>query len=108
MIRKSGYRFSLATNAKRLRGESCSNNKRERDDNSSRSRAGWRSPEKMSTGRAADQPPRSCKSGGFDFREPDIFLIKPGHAGALRDQCEHGIEGRGWNARQPSHFLNHV
>ena len=37
MIRKSGYRFSLATNAKAFARRSCSNQKIERDDDSKKS-----------------------------------------------------------------------
>src|SRR6266436_8293477 len=37
MIRKSGYRFSLATNAKRLRGDHAQTKKIERDDDSRKS-----------------------------------------------------------------------
>src|ERR1700682_5252745 len=37
MIRKSGYRFSLATNAKRLRGDHAQTKKIERDDDSKKS-----------------------------------------------------------------------
>src|SRR5712664_3612689 len=68
---------------------------------------GWRSSAKMSTGRAAGQYLRLCKSGGFDVRRTGIVLIDPATPGALRDQGEHGIEGGGRNARQPPHFLNH-
>src|SRR5882757_7720281 len=69
---------------------------------------GWRSPAKMSTGRAAGQSLRLCNSGGFVFRRTDIVLIQAGDLGPLRHQREHGVEGRGWNAGQPAHFLNHA
>src|ERR1700690_70676 len=86
MIRKSGYRFSLATNAKELARRSCSNKRIERDDDSKKSHLALGAAVRDHIGFIVE--PQAAvlfqhPVGGFeiaaitnDFRQPDIFDLR--------------------------------
>src|ERR1700704_882745 len=49
----------------------------------------------------------SCERGGFWLCRTNIAVVKPGDFGALGDQRQHGVEGRGRRPGQAAHLLDH-
>src|ERR1035438_8637703 len=81
MIRKGGYRFSLATNAKRLRGDHAQNKEIERDDDSKKNHPALAGPRKLADqidGRLADQ--------NIEIGDDDILVVQEDKVRSPRSQ----------------------